>query len=100
MQKLFAYWNSVGENVSEPSVVAEVIWTAVTDGTSTLRYRAGNDAVELLDNRKTEDDELFIGNMKKQIGLWVSAPILFWINHLNNTHNNIYNGELQQFSNE
>ncbi len=42
---------------------------AVTDGNSTLRYRAGNDAVELLNNRKAEDDELFIGNMKKQIGL-------------------------------
>ncbi len=41
----------------------------VTDGNSTLRYRAGNDAVELLNNRKAEDDELFIGNMKKQIGL-------------------------------
>ena len=41
----------------------------VTDETNTLRYRAGNDAVELLDNRKAQDDEFFIGNMKKQIGL-------------------------------
>lgn len=49
-------------------MVAEVIWTAVTDGTNAL-YRAGNDAVELLDNRKAQDDEFFIGNMKKQIGL-------------------------------
>ena len=69
VQKLFAHWNNVGEKASDPSVVAEVIWTAVTDGTSTLRYRAGNDAVELLDNRKAQDDELFIGNMKQQIGL-------------------------------
>ncbi len=69
VQKLFAHWGSVGEHASEPSVVAEVIWTAVTDGTSTLRYRAGKDAVELLDNRKAQDDEFFIGNMKKQIGL-------------------------------
>ena len=69
VQKLFAHWGSVGEHASEPSVVAEVIWTAVTDGTNTLRYRAGKDAVELLDNRKAQDDEFFIGNMKKQIGL-------------------------------
>ncbi len=69
VQKLFTHWNSVGENVSEPSVVAEVIWTAVTDGSSTLRYRAGKDAVELLDYRKAQEDELFIGNMKQQIGL-------------------------------
>ena len=69
VQKLFAHWGSVGEQASQPSVVAEVIWTAVTDETNTLRYRAGNDAVELLDNRKAQDDEFFIGNMKKQIGL-------------------------------
>lgn len=69
VQKLFGHWSGVGESASEPSVVAEVIWAAVTDGTNTLRYRAGNDAVELLDRRKAQDDELFIGNMKKQIGL-------------------------------
>ena len=69
VQKLFAHWGSVGEQASQPSVVAEVIWTAVTDETNTLLYRAGNDAVELLDNRKAQDDEFFIGNMKKQIGL-------------------------------
>ena len=69
VQKLFAHWSGIGESASEPSVVAEVIWTAVTDGTATLRYRAGNDAVKLLDHRKAQDDEFFIGNMKKQIGL-------------------------------
>ncbi len=69
VQKLFTHWGGVGEHASEPSVVAEVIWTAVTDGTSTLRYRAGNDAVALLDNRKALDDERFIGAMKQQIGL-------------------------------
>ena len=69
VQKLFAHWNSLGESASEPSVVAEVIWIAVTDGTSTLRYRAGNDAVELLNMRKAQDDEHFIGKIKQQIGL-------------------------------
>ena len=54
---------------SEPIVVAEVIWEAVTDGTDTLRYRAGADAVELLNNRKALDDATFIGGLKAQLGL-------------------------------
>ena len=69
VQKFFAYINSAGENMSEPEVVAEVIWTAVTDGTNTLRYRAGNDAVALLDHRKAQDDEHFISHLKQQMGL-------------------------------
>lgn len=68
VQALFNAWG--GEmNGSEPIVVAEVIWQAVTDGTDTLRYRAGADAVELLDNRKTLDDATFIGGLKAQLGL-------------------------------
>lgn len=68
VQALFGAW---GQNVqaSEPIVVAEVIYGAVTDGTNTLRYRAGADAVELLDNRKALDDATFIGGMKQQLGL-------------------------------
>lgn len=68
VQALFESW---GENVqaSEPIVVAEVIWNAVTDGTDTLRYRAGADAVELLDNRKALDDATFFGGLKAQLGL-------------------------------
>lgn len=68
VQALFGSW---GENVqaSEPIVVAEVIWEAVTDGTDSLRYRAGVDAVELLDNRKALDDASFIGGLKAQLGL-------------------------------
>lgn len=58
---------SFAANPSEPQVVADVIWQAVTDGTSTLRYRAGADAIALLNERKSQDDETFIGNMKKQM---------------------------------
>lgn len=54
---------------SEPAVVAGVIWEAVTDGTDTLRYRAGADAVELLDSREALDDAAFIGGLKAQMGL-------------------------------
>ncbi|SFU04260.1 NADP-dependent 3-hydroxy acid dehydrogenase YdfG [Pseudovibrio denitrificans] len=54
---------------SDPIVVAEVIYTAVTDGTDTLRYRAGPDAVQFLDNRKALDDATFINGLKEQLGL-------------------------------
>ena len=54
---------------SPPKVVAEIIWQAVTDGTNTLRYRAGADAEMLLTNRKIVDDATFIDGIKKQMGL-------------------------------
>ena len=71
VQALFSRWGSDDQTAqaSEPIVVSEVIWTAVTDGTDTLRYRAGPDAVELLDNRKALDDATFIGGLKAQFGL-------------------------------
>ena len=46
-----------------------VIWEAVTDGTETLRYRAGEDAVALLDNRKALDDATFFGGIKARMGV-------------------------------
>ncbi len=58
---------SYAANPSEPLVVAEVIWQAATDGTDTLRYRAGSDAEALLDERKVQDDATFIGNMKQRM---------------------------------
>lgn len=54
---------------SEPEAIAEVIWTAATDGTDQLRYPAGRDAVELLQNRKVLDDATFIGGLEQQLGL-------------------------------
>ncbi len=68
VQKLFESWGSNTE-ASEPSVVADIILSAATDGTDRLRYRAGPDADALLDARKQQDDSTFIGNMKAMIGL-------------------------------
>lgn len=68
VQKLMGAWTGGDLKASAPSVVSEVIWNAVTDGTDTLRYRAGDDAVELLDNRKALDDATFIGGIKAQFG--------------------------------
>ncbi len=56
-------------NISPPSVVAEVIYQAATDGTSTLRYRAGADAEELLSTQKATNDEDFISIMKKRYNM-------------------------------
>jgi NAD(P)-dependent dehydrogenase (short-subunit alcohol dehydrogenase family) len=71
VQALFGAWGSeeMATRASQPVLVAEVIFQAVTDGSATLRYRAGADAVELLDNRKALDDATFISGMKGQLGL-------------------------------
>lgn len=69
VQALFAAWGGAGENASEPEVVSNVIWQAATDGTDTLRYQAGDDAIALIAKRKLEDDATFIGDMKVQMGL-------------------------------
>lgn len=68
VQAFFGDWAQHAQ-ASDPIVVAEVIWQAVTDGTDTLRYRAGADAVQFLDSRKALDDAAFIGGLKAQLGL-------------------------------
>lgn len=71
VQALFAGWSGDGaaSRASPPRVVAEVIHTAVTDGTHTLRHRAGDTANELLNKRKLQGDEPFINGMKVQLRL-------------------------------
>lgn len=56
-------------NMSKPEQIAEVIYTAATDGTDTLRYRAGADALQLLDARSKMTDEEFFAMQKQQFGL-------------------------------
>jgi NAD(P)-dependent dehydrogenase (short-subunit alcohol dehydrogenase family) len=68
VQKLFALWGAGDRPAAEPEVVSEVIWHAATDGTDTLRYRAGDDAIAMLDKRKAESDATFISDMKKMMG--------------------------------
>ncbi len=69
VQKLFAHWGKVASTPSDPSVVAEAIWTAAHDETDTLRFRAGPDAEANLDARKAQDDATFLRALKSQIGL-------------------------------
>lgn len=67
--KLFAVMPAMLEHASPASLVAEVIYEAATDGTSQIRYAAGEDAKVLLNNRKALDDATFIGGIKSQFGL-------------------------------
>jgi NADP-dependent 3-hydroxy acid dehydrogenase YdfG len=56
-------------NASPASLVAQVIYDAATDGSSQLRYAAGEDAKAIIANRLQLDDATFIGGMKHQFGL-------------------------------
>ena len=54
----------------EPEEVAEVIFTAATDGSMQLRYISGEGAKALLANRySAEQDEQFVAGMRAQFGL-------------------------------
>ena len=64
---LMKQWQNPNNTVSKPSLVAEVIYNAVTDGRDQLRYRAGDDADFLLDNRKKMSDSEFFEMMSNQM---------------------------------
>lgn len=57
------------ENASPASVVAEVIYNAATDGTSRLRYTAGEDAKAIIAQRQGTDDETFLSGIKAMFKL-------------------------------
>ena len=54
--------------MSKPEQIAEVIYTAATDGTDTLRYHAGADAEQILGARSTMPDDAFFSMQKEQFG--------------------------------
>jgi len=62
MGRLFG---KLASNPSAPETVAEVIWNAANETGDRLRFRAGEDAERLLDERKSQDDSRFIGSLKK-----------------------------------
>lgn len=64
---LMKQWQNPNNTVSQPSLVAEVIYTAVTDETDQLRYRAGDDANFLIDSRKKMNDAEFFEMMNSQL---------------------------------
>jgi NAD(P)-dependent dehydrogenase (short-subunit alcohol dehydrogenase family) len=54
---------------SSPEPVAEVVFTAATDGADQLRYEATPDAVQLLARRRAVDDATFFAGMRARLGL-------------------------------
>lgn len=67
--KLFQSMEAFTQYASEPSVFAEVIYEAITDGTDQLRYITGEDAKRLMENRKKFSNAKFISSIKSQMGL-------------------------------
>ncbi len=57
------------EKMSQPESIAEIIYEAATDGKDTLRYRAGEDALYLLEARSKMSDEEYFAMQKQQFGL-------------------------------
>lgn len=56
-------------HASSPDLVADVIFSAVTDEGDRLRYEAGPDAEQLLGARRASDDAAFIGSMRAQFAI-------------------------------
>ena len=52
-----------------PSVCAEVIYEAATDGKDTVRYLAGDDAEAFLAMRDGKTDEEYIASINKLFGI-------------------------------
>ena len=69
VQTIMRTFESILGEAAPASIVAEVIWNAVTDGTDTLRYTAGEDAKAYMASRKELDDQTFIGGLKQNLGL-------------------------------
>jgi NAD(P)-dependent dehydrogenase (short-subunit alcohol dehydrogenase family) len=67
-QAMGRLFGKLAANPSAPEAVADVIWQAVNEPGDRLRFRAGKDAETLLDRRKLEDDESFLGSIKALMG--------------------------------
>ncbi|MDF1697930.1 MAG: SDR family oxidoreductase [Saprospiraceae bacterium] len=67
IEALMKQWQNPDLTTSPAQLVAEVIYTAVTDNSDQLRYRAGDDAHFLLDSRKKMSDDEFFTMMKNQM---------------------------------
>lgn len=57
------------QNASSASKIAAVVYQAASDGTSQLRYTAGDDASLFINTRKQLNDDEFTAGIKAQFGL-------------------------------
>lgn len=58
-----------GRFSSEPADIADVIFTAATDGTDQLRYVAGQDAEQMIAMRASADDATYLAGIRANFGL-------------------------------
>ena len=72
---LFSAFEPLMENASSSDLVAEVIYGAATDGTDQLRYVAGADAKQFLEQRSSVGEEAFLRGMKQQYGIGKSGVV-------------------------
>lgn len=77
VQKLMATFGPMMESASAPEAIADVIYTAATDGSTRLRYEAGADAAQVLATRRAVDDAQFMAGVGAQFGL---------VSHTENAH--------------
>ncbi|MCF0056359.1 SDR family oxidoreductase [Dyadobacter sp. CY356] len=56
-----------GENVTTAEQIAEVVYGAATDGSDTLRYVCGEDAINLYSQRLANGDEAFRAGIKQML---------------------------------
>jgi NAD(P)-dependent dehydrogenase (short-subunit alcohol dehydrogenase family) len=68
-KKVMAGMPEFFKNASPASVVADVIFEAVTDGKDQLRYMAGEDAKAIIAQHREADDATFMAGMKAQFGI-------------------------------
>jgi NAD(P)-dependent dehydrogenase (short-subunit alcohol dehydrogenase family) len=69
LDKTLAAMEGAAPQGSEPILVAETIYRAVTDGTDQLRYIAGEDAEQIIAARKQMEDPEYLAMIKGQFGL-------------------------------
>ena len=74
VQKLLDVLGPMMAAGSAPEQIAEVIYTAVTDGGDQFRYHAGVAAAQMLDDRRATDDATFMAGMRAQFGLTQAMP--------------------------
>lgn len=69
MEKYFTGIQAMMEGLSTSDSIAQVVYSATTDGTDQLRYLAGADAKQVMSARQQMDDKSFYEMMAGQFGL-------------------------------
>jgi len=69
VQQLMGVLGPLMEKASTPQSIAEIVYTAVMDGSDRLRYEAGPDAAQMLSHRRAADDATFMAGVSQQFGI-------------------------------